>query len=89
MPINLADVTRALVGGWKDDDEWPPKPGVLDPLVGKRRAKNGKGGHGPMEEGEKLGALAKRGVGRMKKVLGLKGEDGNGHGTSSSLSKDG
>ena len=33
IPINLKDVTRALVEGWKRDDAWPPKPGVLDPLV--------------------------------------------------------
>lgn len=26
VPINLATMTRALVQGWKDDGEWPPKP---------------------------------------------------------------
>ncbi|KAI9804623.1 MAG: hypothetical protein M1833_006697 [Piccolia ochrophora] len=25
VPINLKDVTAALVQGWKNDDEWPPK----------------------------------------------------------------
>ena len=95
VPINLLDITRTLVAGWKEEDEWPPKPsGMLDPLVGKRRIQKhalegiiddglGSGlmagletsngslngpGHG---EGERLG-LAKRGVGRMKKALGLR-----------------
>ncbi|KAI9869486.1 MAG: hypothetical protein M1813_000275 [Trichoglossum hirsutum] len=26
MPINLKDLTAALVQGWKDDDMWPPRP---------------------------------------------------------------
>ncbi|KAF2808752.1 uncharacterized protein BDZ99DRAFT_463640 [Mytilinidion resinicola] len=37
VPINLADMTRALVQGWKDNGEWPPKAGPLDPLPGGRR----------------------------------------------------
>ena len=117
MPINLADVTRALVCGWKDEGEWPPKQtavGMLDPLVGRRRTKkmnkdkdkdgsngiksgkrNNKDGGGPgngeihglitldgdADAGEKVAGLglAKRGVGRMKKVLGgLRGEGGEG-----------
>jgi hypothetical protein len=38
VPINLADMTKALVQGWKDSDEWPPRIGFLDPLVGKKRS---------------------------------------------------
>lgn len=38
VPINLADMTRALVQGWKESDEWPPKPALADPLIGKKRA---------------------------------------------------
>ncbi|KAL1792303.1 hypothetical protein ACET3X_008810 [Alternaria dauci] len=34
VPINLADMTKALVQGWKDTDEWPPRVGVPDPLAG-------------------------------------------------------
>ncbi len=41
VPINLADMTKALVQGWKDNDEWPPKVGVLDPLAGKKRGITG------------------------------------------------
>ncbi|KAH0543922.1 hypothetical protein FGG08_001823 [Glutinoglossum americanum] len=26
VPINLRDLTAALVQGWKDDDMWPPRP---------------------------------------------------------------
>ncbi|KAL5118239.1 hypothetical protein ACEQ8H_003911 [Pleosporales sp. CAS-2024a] len=37
VPINLADMTRALVQGWKDSDEWPPRAALRDPLVGKKR----------------------------------------------------
>ncbi|RAO66860.1 uncharacterized protein BHQ10_002872 [Talaromyces amestolkiae] len=31
IPINLADVTKALVAGWKADGQWPPKPTVPPP----------------------------------------------------------
>ncbi|OCK83231.1 hypothetical protein K432DRAFT_278249, partial [Lepidopterella palustris CBS 459.81] len=37
VPINLSDMTRALVQGWKDSGEWPPKVGPLDPLVGRKK----------------------------------------------------
>ncbi|OAG05220.1 uncharacterized protein CC84DRAFT_1054313, partial [Paraphaeosphaeria sporulosa] len=38
VPINLADMTKALVAGWKENGEWPPKAAPLDPLAGKKRA---------------------------------------------------
>ncbi|KAF2256976.1 hypothetical protein BU26DRAFT_513706 [Trematosphaeria pertusa] len=38
VPINLADMTRALVQGWQENGEWPPKAAPLDPLAGKKRA---------------------------------------------------
>ncbi|KAJ5495970.1 hypothetical protein N7539_001086 [Penicillium diatomitis] len=28
IPINLADLTNAMVQGWKADGQWPPKPAV-------------------------------------------------------------
>ncbi|OSS50025.1 hypothetical protein B5807_04790 [Epicoccum nigrum] len=37
VPINLSDMTRALVQGWKDANEWPPKIGAVDPLAGRRK----------------------------------------------------
>ena len=58
IPINLSDVVGALVLGWKKDGEWPPK---------------GEGtGAGDVVRSEKSG-LARRGVGRFRKVLGLRG----------------
>ena len=38
VPINLADVTKALVKGWQEHGEWPPKAQPLDSLAGKKRA---------------------------------------------------
>ncbi|OJD35865.1 mitochondrial aaa atpase protein [Diplodia corticola] len=37
VPINLSHMTRALVQGWKDDGEWPPRPGPADPLMGRKK----------------------------------------------------
>lgn len=37
VPINLLDLIRALVSGWKADGEWPPRPSVAEPSVGRRR----------------------------------------------------
>lgn len=37
VPINLSDMTKALVAGWKENGEWPPKATPLDPLAGKKR----------------------------------------------------
>jgi len=41
VPINLGDMTKALVQGWKDSDEWPPRVALADPLAGKRRSITG------------------------------------------------
>ncbi|KAF2141225.1 uncharacterized protein K452DRAFT_229131 [Aplosporella prunicola CBS 121167] len=78
VPINLADMTRALVQGWKDDGEWPPKGSAPDPLMGKRRVQAGATGaksflaHHPH---------VKRGVESVKRVFRLSGhhhENGGG-----------
>lgn len=37
VPVNLGDMTKALVAGWKENGEWPPKAAPLDPLAGKKR----------------------------------------------------
>lgn len=37
IPINLQTLTSALVAGWKADDEWPPKPGILEKSIGRRK----------------------------------------------------
>jgi len=33
VPINLSDVIPALVQGWQNDGEWPPKPSVPEPTM--------------------------------------------------------
>ncbi|KAK5988676.1 hypothetical protein PT974_10162 [Cladobotryum mycophilum] len=38
-PVNLSDMLRACVTGWKRDGEWPPRPAALDPLMAMRKKK--------------------------------------------------
>lgn len=40
VPINLSHMIRALVKGWKDNDEWPPKPDPKEARPPGRRGKN-------------------------------------------------
>ncbi|KAI9768577.1 MAG: hypothetical protein M1840_004774 [Geoglossum simile] len=46
VPINLKDLTAALVQGWKDDDQWPPKAAVAVMAVPAAAAAGGSGGAG-------------------------------------------
>jgi hypothetical protein len=73
VPINLADMTKALVQGWKDSDEWPPRPGMIDPLVGKKRGITGAAVHthqgGFINRHPHLG----KGVDSVKRILHLNG----------------
>jgi len=72
IPVNLGDVVRAMVEGWKRDGEWPPKSKYEDEGEGKRAVGEGEG------EGE---GRVRRGVGRVKRVLGLgEKEEGEGDG---------
>ena len=60
-----------MVDGWKRDGEWPPKDSEGQVYQGKGTAANGNTG----TLGDGIGkAFAKRGVGRMKRVLGLERE---------------
>lgn len=73
VPINLLDVVNALVAGWKKDGEWPPKSEAESV------------GLGAGEVGTRR--LARRSVGRVKRVLGMgrgRGVDdaGRGNGVS-------
>ncbi|KAJ4381312.1 hypothetical protein N0V86_003661 [Didymella sp. IMI 355093] len=82
VPINLSDMTKALVQGWKDTNEWPPKIGVVDPLAGRKR---GAGGMGSILGGGREGTSGsgsgfihrhphlEKGVGSVKKILHLNG----------------
>lgn len=87
VPINLSDMTRALVAGWKSAGEWPPKANPIDPLPGSRR-KAGAGtasssrtapgatrGEGATADGQFLShhPHVKKGVDSVKKMLHLNG----------------
>lgn len=74
VPVNLSDMTRALVYGWKELGEWPPKAGPLDPLAGRKRAAPA----GPKTENGHDPFLAhhphvKRGVDSVKRILHFNG----------------
>lgn len=70
VPINLSDMVGALVQGWKADGEWPPQSGVPE------AESEARSGVRAFAVGTRNGtALARRSVGKMKKVLGL-GEEG-------------
>ncbi|OKL62521.1 hypothetical protein UA08_02927 [Talaromyces atroroseus] len=43
IPINLSDITRTLVAGWKSDGQWPPKPTVPPPGSDVPVRRKGKG----------------------------------------------
>lgn len=81
VPINLSDMTKALVQGWKDTNEWPPKAGPIDPLAGKKRSGGVLGG-GREGLGRGEGGFIHRhphlekGVGSVKKILHLSGHHG-------------
>jgi len=67
VPINLLVFTRALVQGWKDDGEWPPKQQPVERSIGRK-----KGSHG--ESSIKSGVKA---VGRVLRITGsISGEAG-------------
>lgn len=38
-PVNLSDMLRSCVAGWKRDGEWPPRASVMDPVMALRRKK--------------------------------------------------
>ncbi|KAL2880220.1 hypothetical protein SGCOL_004607 [Colletotrichum sp. CLE4] len=48
-PVNLSDMIRACVVGWKRDGEWPPKPSAAEPgiVAVRRRKKSVADGQGP------------------------------------------
>ncbi|KAH7061554.1 hypothetical protein B0J12DRAFT_565000 [Macrophomina phaseolina] len=75
VPINLAHMTRALVQGWKDDGEWPPRPGPADPLMGRKKVALAGGRVGTGHHGEFLAhhPHLQKGVESVKKVFRLSG----------------
>jgi hypothetical protein len=73
VPINLADMTKALVQGWKDSDEWPPKMGAADPLAGKKRGITGAAHNGHHEGFIRRHPHLEKSVDSMKRILHLNG----------------
>lgn len=57
VPINLQTMVNALIKGWKDDGEWPPKPAPLEKSIRKKKGSN--------ESGLKHGVKA---VGRVLRI---------------------
>ncbi|KAI5371080.1 hypothetical protein Slin14017_G019590 [Septoria linicola] len=64
IPINLLTLINALVQGWKDDGEWPPKPGPLEKSIGRKK---GSGHEGSLRQGVKA-------VGRVLRLTGVGSE---------------
>ncbi|KAI9848985.1 MAG: hypothetical protein M1837_005876 [Sclerophora amabilis] len=87
IPINLADMTGALVAGWKADGDWPPKGTGEREVAIARRKGGGKGGGGDGNRGEAGAEAEGRGgrrssvKGKMKKVLALRLGSSGGSGT--------
>ena len=76
VPVNLADMTKALVHGWKESGEWPPKAGPLDPLAGRKRVALGIA----LEDGQFLAhhPHMKKGMDSVKRIFHLNGHHENG-----------
>nr|OQO16057.1 hypothetical protein B0A51_17697 [Rachicladosporium sp. CCFEE 5018] len=60
VPVNLQVMIEAAVRGWKDDGEWPPKPGLIEKSIGRK--KGGATGLG-LRDGVKA-------VGRVLRITG-------------------
>ncbi|KAK5119316.1 hypothetical protein LTR85_007672 [Meristemomyces frigidus] len=71
VPLNLLTLISAMVQGWKNDGEWPPKPAVLEPsIAGKRKQqarKESQSAGGGGESGFRHGVKA---VGRVLRLTG-------------------
>lgn len=68
VPINLADVTKAMVQGWKADGQWPPKPAATN-IVLQDDATVKKKDDGAEKETKKKGGVASA----VRKVLHFSG----------------
>ncbi|MCJ1400853.1 hypothetical protein MMC11_004062 [Xylographa trunciseda] len=79
IPINLADMTRAIVTGWKACGEWPPTSQQIEQTKVARKKR--RSWHAALDSSGLLSptqasqSIAMRGVGRVKKALGLVSEE--------------
>ena len=86
VPVNLSDMTRALVHGWRENGEWPPKVGPLDPLAGGRKrssaAANGNASGNTGDSGSPFLAHhphVKKGMDSVKRIFHLNGHQHHHH----------
>ncbi|KNG50004.1 mitochondrial aaa atpase protein [Stemphylium lycopersici] len=79
VPINLADMTKALVQGWKDSDEWPPRVAAVDPLAGKKRIVIGATSNAHHGSFIARHPHLEKSVDGMKRILHLNGHHENEH----------
>ncbi|KAH6688291.1 hypothetical protein F5X68DRAFT_78848 [Plectosphaerella plurivora] len=78
-PVNLSDMMRACVAGWKRDGEWPPRPSAPEPtLVAIRKKKRASVG------GEGARRLSIPFLGRNERT---EGDDGGRRGIRNSLQR--
>lgn len=79
VPINLQDITSALIYGWKEEGNWPPKVGPPEPSVTKKKGATVNG-----SEASARHPHLHRGVQAVSKVLqnltGGSGSSPNSHG---------
>lgn len=74
VPINLSDVTKAIVAGWKADGQWPPKITVPPPGSDVPVRKKGRPVANNADKASRRGSLGGHGTGvanAVKKVFGL------------------
>nr|POE96461.1 hypothetical protein CFP56_56511 [Quercus suber] len=70
VPINLRTLISALVKGWKDDGEWPPKSAVPEASVARKKTSTNGGGGGV---GKAEGGGFRNGVKAVGRALRLAG----------------
>ncbi|KAM0420737.1 hypothetical protein ACHAPT_011519 [Fusarium lateritium] len=80
-PINLSDMLRACVAGWKRDGEWPPRPTMAPPapIVKKKKPKKPSV---PPQDKESSSNMARR---MSFGLLGRDREDVSGSGTGKGI----
>ena len=89
IPVNLADMTRIIVQGWKDEGNWPPRGTAPEASIAVRRGLGGASGNRVLKgigtrgdgggEGEFLRhhPHLQRGVEGVKRVFRLSGSAGS------------
>jgi hypothetical protein len=82
VPVRLPDMIGALVQGWKSEGNWPPKSAVPSSSIiqegGRRTSELLKFRRRESAVAEK--GRMRKGVGAVKKVLGLRNSNGETHG---------